>query len=192
MSAFGAGAVTIGTRYLVLVAVAAAIDVADVPFQLDLSRNDLDLLPGLGAHFVHPTAASLADLLVLRQFILDDLDRQVLGHLLPPAHGLGLSSVGDRLRLDNFRRRIQRRFGLVEDQLGLRKSRGILARRAELPMPRKPELLFEPVDLRFQILVFGFQVLDATYRCCSLSTRSCARVILATSTLTSKNPMPVR
>lgn len=125
-----------GSSDLLSLTVPAAIDVANMLDHFRLSRDDLKFLPNFRTHLVQWATASRADLVGLRETVLNGLHRKVFEHGFTMAAGLATA-----IRVDRLQRRFRRSWagcfdlGFVEDQW-LLFCRGTFTGSPKLAVPR--------------------------------------------------------
>jgi hypothetical protein len=128
--------------------VAAGIDVPHVAYNYGFCRDDFQLLANVFAHFVQGAATIGTDTVFLRQFMFNDLDRQILRQLIGGQTGF-LAVIC--LDFGNLRLRCGQSSDLLRfvEQVKLIHV-GLFAGCAKLFMLCKTELLHKPLNLILQ------------------------------------------
>jgi len=142
----------------VFLAVPAGVDLAHVLNDDRPGRYDLQFAASLTAHDMHRAVAFRANLLIERQIVLNDFNRQVFGQTVI-GQALTLAEFAcdfNQLRLGHVV--VRRGLGFVEQvQLVVF---ALLARSPELPMLRQPELLLVELHEGLQLGDAAFQFGD--------------------------------
>lgn len=125
-------------------------------WRMNLCRDDLDLLPHLGADGLHDLAALGAEAGLLRQRMLDLDDLHILRKNVPCAAGLPLTRMRTHFDGRLFFRFVGINLRLIEEQAELLVHflRRFLRGSPKLLTVNDAELLQQPLVLRLQVLVF--------------------------------------